>query len=56
VDHERDRVPVGPELVAELAEVFDAAPRLSPAARRFMAGEMDPGEARRLGYLPDVES
>ncbi|NIK57901.1 hypothetical protein [Kribbella shirazensis] len=42
-----------PELSFAAHEALDEAPRLSPPARRFMAGEMDPAEARRLGYIRD---
>jgi len=43
----------------EAAEAVDGAAeefaRLSPAARRFMAGEMDEAEAVRLGFRRAVE-
>jgi len=42
-----------PELSLEAHQALDAAPRLSPAAHRFMSGEMDPAEARRLGFVRD---
>jgi hypothetical protein len=38
------------ELIADAVdEAFDDAPRLSPALRRWLAGEMSTEEARRLG-------
>lgn len=40
------------ELSLDVIAAFDDGPRYSPAARRFMAGEMDHDEARELGYLP----
>ena len=43
-------------VVDAVEEVFDGAARLSPAARRFMAGEMDDEEAVRLGFKrPDAD-
>jgi hypothetical protein len=36
------------EVEVDLA--FEEAPRLSPAARRFMAGDMPDDEAVRLGF------
>ncbi|MEU4287807.1 hypothetical protein AB0E63_06260 [Kribbella sp. NPDC026596] len=42
-----------PELSFAAHDALASAPRLSPAARRFMAGQMDPTEARRLGYVSD---
>lgn len=40
-----------PELALAAHDAMDAAPRLSPGARRFMSGEMDPDDARRLGFV-----
>jgi hypothetical protein len=49
--------PEGPDdelaLEVEVDLAAEEFARLSPAARRFAAGEMDDDEARRLGYLPD---
>lgn len=42
-----------PELALRVREVLAESPRLSPAARRFMAGEMEDDEARRLGFVRD---
>lgn len=37
-------------VVDAVEAVFDEAPRLSPAARRFMAGDMTEAEAIARGY------
>ncbi|MBM7787782.1 hypothetical protein [Tenggerimyces flavus] len=42
------------ELSLATREAFEDGARLSPAARRFMAGEMDADEARQLGFVPVV--
>lgn len=52
-EHERFEVEHA-DLAADIRATFEEAPRLSPAARRFMAGEMDEWEARQLGYIRDV--
>jgi hypothetical protein len=41
-----------PEVALDVRKALDEAPRLSPAATRFMSGATGEDEARRLGYLP----
>lgn len=40
-----------PELALAAREALASAPRLSPAARAFMAGQLDAWVAQRLGYV-----
>lgn len=48
-DFDDDDVLVGPQV----REAFEEGPRYSPAARRFMSGEMSRAEAVARGYLRD---
>lgn len=46
------------DLAGAVNEAFDTGPRYSPAARRFMSGDMPNCEAAKLGFAtrdPDHE-